>query len=68
MEDDRSDETAWVKAQNEVTYGYLNQIFSDGSKTRLENCGITKKIGVPLKKGILPIFSKITDCKSVGHV
>jgi prolyl oligopeptidase len=26
MEDDRSDETAsWVKAQNEVTYGYLNQ-------------------------------------------
>jgi hypothetical protein len=26
MEDDRSDETAWVKAQNEVTYGYLNQI------------------------------------------
>jgi prolyl oligopeptidase len=35
MEDDRSDETSWVKAQNEVTYGYLNQIpFQMPLKTR----------------------------------
>jgi hypothetical protein len=27
MEDDRSDETSWVKAQNEVTW-LLNQILS----------------------------------------
>jgi prolyl oligopeptidase len=34
MEDDRSDETAsWVKAQNEVTYGYKPNSFQSGSKT-----------------------------------
>jgi prolyl oligopeptidase PreP (S9A serine peptidase family) len=55
MEDDRSDETAsWVKAQNEVTYGYLNQIPLEMPKNTME-CGITKN-RLPLKKGILPIF------------
>ena len=36
LEDDRSAETgAWVKAQNEVTYGYLKQIpYRDAIKAR----------------------------------
>ena len=37
LEDDRSSETAaWVKAQNEVTFGYLEKIpFRNAIKTRL---------------------------------
>jgi prolyl oligopeptidase len=37
LEDDRSAETAWVEAENKVTYGYLNQIpFRDALKNRME--------------------------------
>ena len=38
LEDDTSEETAtWVKAENEVTFGYLNNItFRDKVKARLE--------------------------------
>jgi prolyl oligopeptidase len=60
MEDDRSDETAsWVKAQNEVTYGYLNQIpFRDALKTRMEKLWNYEKIGAPSKEGNFTYFSK----------
>ncbi|MBX9888722.1 MAG: prolyl oligopeptidase family serine peptidase [Flavobacteriaceae bacterium] len=60
MEDDRSDETAsWVKAQNEVTYGYLNQIpFRAALKTRLEKLWNYEKIGAPSKEGNFTYFSK----------
>lgn len=60
MEDDRSDETAsWVKAQNEVTYGYLNQIpFRTALKTRLEKLWNYEKIGAPSKEGNFTYFSK----------
>jgi hypothetical protein len=33
----------WVKAQNEVTYGYLNQIPFRDVKNEWRNCGITRK-------------------------
>ena len=38
LEDDRSEETeAWVKSQNEVTFGYLKQYsLSSGLKERLQ--------------------------------
>jgi prolyl oligopeptidase len=56
MEDDRSDETAsWVKAQNEVTYGYLNQIPLEMPKNTMEKLWNYEN-RLPLKKGILPIF------------
>jgi prolyl oligopeptidase len=60
MEDDRSTETAaWVKAQNEVTYGYLNQIpFRDALKTRMEKLWNYEKIGAPSKEGNFTYFSK----------
>jgi prolyl oligopeptidase len=60
LEDDRSDETsAWVKAQNEVTYGYLNQIpFRDALKNRMEKLWNYEKIGAPSKEGNYTYFSK----------
>jgi prolyl oligopeptidase PreP (S9A serine peptidase family) len=58
MEDDRSDETAsWVKAQNEVTYGYLNQIPLEMRNTNGEIVELREN-RLPLKKVILPIFLK----------
>tara|TARA_R110002012_G_scaffold253330_1_gene432370 strand:- start:36333 stop:36629 length:297 start_codon:yes stop_codon:yes gene_type:complete len=44
LEDDRSTETeAWVKEQNKVTYGYLDQIpFREALKKDWRNYGITK--------------------------
>jgi prolyl oligopeptidase len=47
LEDDRSDETAaWVKSQNDVTFGYLNKIpFKTDIKNRLEKIWNFEKIG-----------------------
>lgn len=53
LEDDRSDETAqWVKAQNKVTNGYLEQIpsrekFADRLRVLLDY----EKVGAPFKEG-----------------
>ena len=60
MEDDRSDETAsWVKAQNEVTYGYLNQIpFRAALKSRMEKLWNYEKIGAPSTEGKFTYYSK----------
>ena len=60
LEDDRSDETAaWVKAQNEVTYGYLDKIpFRNGLKARMETLWNYEKIGSPTKEGKFTYFSK----------
>lgn len=51
LEDDRSAETmAWVKAQNEVTFGYLNKI------------GFKGKIFDDLKKAYnYPKYSKLSE-------
>ncbi|GAB3330601.1 prolyl oligopeptidase family serine peptidase [Marivirga atlantica] len=53
LEDDRSAETeAWVEAQNEVTFGYLNQIpFRGKIKDRLTELWNYSKEGSPRKHG-----------------
>nr|WP_233494469.1 prolyl oligopeptidase family serine peptidase [Mesonia sp. K7] len=60
LEDDRSAETeAWVKAQNEVTFGYLDQIpYRDSIKNRLEEIWNYEKIGAPYHEGDYTYFSK----------
>ncbi|MDO4228428.1 MAG: prolyl oligopeptidase family serine peptidase [Capnocytophaga sp.] len=53
LEDDRSEETAnWVKAQNEVTFGYLDKIpYRKTIKERLEKLWNYEKIGSPFQEG-----------------
>ena len=53
LEDDNSPETeAWVNAENEVTFGYLEQIpFRNKIKERLEQIWDYPKYGVPFKEG-----------------
>lgn len=60
LEDDKSAETgAWVKAQNEVTYSYLDKIpFRDELKKRMETLWNFEKIGAPFKEGKFTYYSK----------
>lgn len=60
LEDDRSAETeAWVKAQNEVTFGYLENIpFREELKNRLSELWNYEKIGAPFKEGDYIYFYK----------
>jgi prolyl oligopeptidase len=60
LEDDRSAETeAWVKAQNKVTYGYLEQIpYRNQLKDRMEQLWNYEKIGAPFKEGDLSYYYK----------
>ena len=60
LEDDKSAETgAWVKAQNEVTYGYLNQIpFRDALKQRMEKLWNYEKISAPSTEGEFTYYTK----------
>lgn len=60
LEDDRSLETeAWVKAQNETTYNYLNKIpFRKDLKNRLTTLWNYEKIGAPFTEGSYTYFSK----------
>ncbi|WP_445383704.1 prolyl oligopeptidase family serine peptidase [Robiginitalea sp. IMCC43444] len=60
LEDDMSAETeAWVGAQNEVTFGYLEQIpFRDQLKQRLEKLWNYEKLGTPFKEGGFTYFYK----------
>ncbi len=60
LEDDHSTETGnWVKAQNDATYGYLNQIpFRDAIKARMEKLWNYEKIGAPYKEGNYTYYSK----------
>ncbi|AYN05562.1 S9 family peptidase [Flavobacterium sp. 140616W15] len=60
LEDDKSEETAaWVKAQNKVTYAYLDQIpFRDELKKRMEKLWNYEKIGAPYVKGKSTYYSK----------
>ena len=53
LEDDRSPETeAWVKAQNEVTYGHLETIpFRQQLNDRLSKLWNYEKVGAPFKEG-----------------
>ncbi|MCQ3831144.1 S9 family peptidase [Microbulbifer elongatus] len=58
LEDDRSEETeAWVKAQNQVTFGYLDQIpYRDTLKQRLEALWNYEKVGSPFTEGDYTYF------------
>ncbi|WP_319482314.1 prolyl oligopeptidase family serine peptidase [uncultured Draconibacterium sp.] len=60
LEDDNSDETAeWVKAENKVTYGYLNQIpYREELKERLSSIWNYEKVGAPFKEGDWTYFYK----------
>ena len=60
LEDDRSAETeAWVKAQNVVTYGHLEQIpYRNQLKTRMEQLWNYEKISAPFKEGDFTYYYK----------
>lgn len=60
LEDDRSDETAaWVKAQNKMTFNYLDQIpYRTALKERLSELWNYEKIGSPFKEGNYEYFYK----------
>ncbi|WP_313112654.1 prolyl oligopeptidase family serine peptidase [Aequorivita sediminis] len=60
LEDDRSAETAeWVKAENEVTFDYLNKIpFREELKKRLSDIWNYEKVGAPFKEGDYTYFYK----------
>ncbi|HPE83159.1 MAG TPA: prolyl oligopeptidase family serine peptidase [Aequorivita sp.] len=60
LEDDRSEETAaWVKAENEVTFSYLEKIpFREELKNRLSNLWNYEKVGAPFHEGNYTYFYK----------
>lgn len=60
LEDDRSTETAaWVKAENEVTFGYLNNIpYRDKIRQRLEKLYDYERLSAPFKEGDYYYFYK----------
>jgi len=60
LEDDKSAETgAWVKAENKVTYKYLDQIpFRSALKNRMEKLWNYEKIGAPFIEGKFTYYSK----------
>ncbi|MDD3005413.1 prolyl oligopeptidase family serine peptidase [Flavobacterium sp.] len=60
LEDDKSAETAaWVKAQNEVTFNYLEKIpFRKQLKERMEQLWNYEKISAPFKRGNYTYYYK----------
>lgn len=60
LEDDMSEETgAWVKNQNEVTFGYLDNIpYRQELKNRLEKMWNYEKVGAPFTEGDYTYFYK----------
>lgn len=60
LENDRSEETAvWVEAQNEVTFGYLQQIpFRDQLKSRMEKVWNYERISAPFIEGKYTYYYK----------
>lgn len=60
LEDDRSVETAsWVKAQNEVTFGYLDKIsYRNKLRKRLEVLYDYERLGAPFREGDYYYFYK----------
>ncbi len=60
LEDDRSEATeAWVKSQNEVTFGYLDNIpFRSELKERLSALWNYEKVGAPFKEGDYTYYYK----------
>ena len=66
LEDDMSDETAaWVKAQNELTFSYLETIpFRDALKERMTEIWNYPKMGTPFKEGNLISIVTIRACRT----
>ncbi len=60
LEDDRSTETeTWVKAENQVTFSYLDKIpYRDKLKKRLEQLWNYEKYSAPFKRGDYTYFYK----------
>ncbi|WNO62034.1 prolyl oligopeptidase family serine peptidase [Rheinheimera sp. MMS21-TC3] len=60
LEDDRSAETeAWVKAQNKVTFNYLDGIaYRDTIKQKLTESWNYEKVGAPFKEGNYTYYYK----------
>ncbi|WP_294737944.1 prolyl oligopeptidase family serine peptidase [uncultured Flavobacterium sp.] len=60
LEDDRSEETAqWVKAENEVTFKYLDQIpFRETIKNRMEQLWNYERVSAPFKEGDYTYYYK----------
>ncbi len=60
LEDDQSEETkAWVKAENKVTFGYLDSIpYRNQLKERLSAIWNYEKVGAPFKEGPYTYFYK----------
>ena len=60
LEDDRSAETeAWVTAENDLTFGYLDKIpFREELKERLSSLWNYEKVGAPFKEGGYTYFYK----------
>ena len=60
LEDDKSAETAaWVKAENKVTFGYLEQIpFRKALKDRMEKLWNYEKISAPFTEGDFTYYYK----------
>jgi prolyl oligopeptidase len=60
LEDDRSQETeSWVKAENKVTFNYLDKIpYRNELKNRLSELWNYEKVGVPFEEGDYTYFYK----------
>lgn len=60
LEDDRSEETGvWVRAQNDLTYGYLEQIpFRNEIKQRMEKIWNYERISAPFVEGKFTYYYK----------
>ena len=60
LEDDTSDETAaWVKAENEVTFGYLNKIdYREKLVKRIEELLDYERVSAPFIEGDYEYFYK----------
>jgi prolyl oligopeptidase len=60
LENDTTQQTAdWVKAQNEVTFGYLNNIpYRDAIKKRLEKIFNYERLSAPFQEGEFYYFYK----------
>lgn len=57
--DTAADTKAWVKAQNEVTFGYLNQLpIRNRLRNKLQDLFNYPKTGVPVKAGAYYLFSR----------
>lgn len=66
LEDDKSEETAaWVKAENEVTFSYLESIpFRNQLKERMTEIWNYPKMGTPFKEGDLYFYSYNTGLQN----